>query len=494
MKEITECISDIGRANSSIFLTLDRTSRFWQMKLDKKSQPLAAFTIPGKGQFHWVTSPMGLLGCPASFQRLMEGVLCNLQNVIVYIDDLLIHSDTHERHLQILEQVLQRLQQNHLKINLEKCIFGNKEVSYLGFTLTPEGIKPGKNKLKAIETARTPADVKTIRSFVGLCNFFRTHIKNFAIVAAPLFKLTRKDSGYKGGPLPEEAKAAFVTLRKQLISEQVMAFPRLDCQYALITDAATGTAETPGGLGAILTQVDKEGRFYAISFASRQLKDHEKNYSPFLLEAAAAVWGMDHFNEYLKGKKFILYTDHKPLEKLGHLHSKTMNRFQTALLEHDFVIQYKKGSDMPADYLSRLPASSDEQVIATFDPFQTDLPELQREEPYILNIHHFHKNCQWPAGVSRAEANSLTDLVKRIFHDKDNILWVRLTDYKYTRTALLLPKKYQKEALCEAHKSIFGGHDANLKTYMKIILLARIIQRCQNARPDLPHLSAMKTF
>jgi hypothetical protein len=367
-----------------------------------------------------------------------------------------------------LEQVLQRLQQNHLKINLDKCIFGNKEVAYLGFTLTPEGIKPGKNKLKAIETAKILADVKTIISFMGLCNFFRTHIKNFAIVAAPLFKLTRKDSGYKGGPLPEEAKAAFITLRKQLISEPVMAFPRLERQYALITDAATGTADTPGGLGAILTQVDKEGKFYAISFASRQLKDHEKNYSPFLLEAAAAVWGMDHFNEYLKGKKFILFTDHKPLEKLGHLHSKTMNRFQTALLEHDFVIQYKKGSDMPADYLSRLPASSDEPISAAFDPFQTNLPELQREEPYILNIHHFHKNHQWPAGVSRAEANSLTDLAKRIFHDKDNIMWVRLTDYKYPRTALLLPKKYQKEALCEAHNSIFGGHDANLKTYMKI--------------------------
>jgi len=154
MKEITKCISDISRANSIIFSTLDLTSGFWQMKLDEKSQPLTAFTIPGKGQFHWVTSPMGLLGCPASFQRLMEGVLRNLQNVIVYIDDLLIHSDTHERHLQTLEQVLQRLQQNHLKINLEKCIFGNKEVSYLGFTLTPEGIKPGKNKLKAIETAK----------------------------------------------------------------------------------------------------------------------------------------------------------------------------------------------------------------------------------------------------------------------------------------------------------------------------------------------------
>ncbi len=245
--------------------------------------------------------------------------------------------------------MLERLQQNHLKINLEKCIFGNKDVSYLGFTLTPEGIKPGKNKLKAIQTAKAPADVKTIRSFIGLCNFFRTHIKDFAVIASPLFRLTQKDSGYKGGPLPETAMDVFINLRKQLISEPVMSFFRIDCQYALITDAATGTADMPGGLGAILTQVDKDGKFYAISFASRQLKDHEKNYSPFLLEAAAAVWGMDHFNEYLKGKNFILYMDHKPLDKLGHLHNKRMNRFQMALLEHDFIIQYKKGSDMPPD-------------------------------------------------------------------------------------------------------------------------------------------------
>ncbi len=126
------------------------------------------------------------------------------------------------------------------------------------------------------------------------------------MIAPPLFKLTRKDSGYKGGPLPQTAMDAFINLRKQLISEPVMAFPRMDRQYALIMDSATGTAETPGGLGAILTQVAKDGKFYVISLASRQLKDHEKNYSPFLLEAAAAVWGMDHSNEYLKGKKFIL--------------------------------------------------------------------------------------------------------------------------------------------------------------------------------------------
>ncbi len=135
-----------------------------------------------------------------------------------------------------------------------------------------------------------------------------------------------------------------------------------------------------GGLGAILTQVDKNGNHYAISFASRQLKDHEKNYSPFLLEAAAAVWGMEVFNEYLRGKQFILFKDHKPLEKLGHLHTKTLNRLQTALLEHDFVVQYKKGISMPADYLSRLPSlpvnAMEVPKINAFHPFTPGLSDI----------------------------------------------------------------------------------------------------------------------
>jgi hypothetical protein len=208
MKEITECIGDIGHANSTIFSTLDLTSGFWQMQLEEDSQPLTSLKIPGKGQYQWVTSPMGLLGCPASFQRLMETVLRNISNVLVNID-VLLHTATHKEHLQVLEKVFERLHQNHLKVNLDKCVFGNREVSYLGFMLTPEGIKPGRNKLQAIRDAQPPTNIKMVRSFVGLCNFFRTHIKDFAIIAAPLFKVTRKDSGYKSGPLPPDALHAF---------------------------------------------------------------------------------------------------------------------------------------------------------------------------------------------------------------------------------------------------------------------------------------------
>jgi hypothetical protein len=106
-----------------------------------------------------------------------------------------------------------------------------------------------------------------------------------------------------------------------------------------------------------------------------------------------------------------------------------------ALLEHDFIIQYKKGSNMPADYLSRLPATANEPVMAALDPFQTDLAELQREEPFAQNMLYFAKHNLWPDHLCKFEVNYHADLLKRMFYDKEGILWVRLTDYKYPRTA-----------------------------------------------------------
>jgi hypothetical protein len=171
-------------------------------------------------------------------------------------------------------------------------------------------------------------------------------------------------------------------------------------------------ADTPGGLRAILTQKDEFHTFFAISYASLQLKEHENNSSPFLLESVAAVWDMDVFNEYLKGKTFILFTDHKP-QKMGHLHTKTMNRLQSALLEHDFVVQYKKGAIMPADYLSRLPSSSTnvlEDVTEAFDPFQADLINLHRANTKLQNMNHFGIHSQWPKGMPKSESNYLQAL------------------------------------------------------------------------------------
>jgi hypothetical protein len=111
---------EIGRSGSTIFSTIDLTAGFWQMILHPRAHPYTAFTVPCMGQFQWVTSPMGLLGCPASFQCLMETVVHNISNVIVYIDDLLVHSPSHDEHLATLNEVLQRLVTHNIRINLWK--------------------------------------------------------------------------------------------------------------------------------------------------------------------------------------------------------------------------------------------------------------------------------------------------------------------------------------------------------------------------------------
>ena len=189
----------------------------------------------------------------------MEGI----DNVIVYIDDLLIHSQTHEQHLASLETVMTRLEENNIKVNLSKCFFGNTEVSYLCFRLTPHGIKPGKDKLRAVETAKIPTTKEEIKSIVGLCNFFRTHTKDFARICEPLNKATRKDSDYIKGPITGKPFEAFTLLQTMLCSEPIMAYPRSDRTYALIVDASTGTDTVEGGMGAILTQIDKDVKFHA---------------------------------------------------------------------------------------------------------------------------------------------------------------------------------------------------------------------------------------
>ena len=183
MKEVNECISVIGRANSTIFTTIDLTSGFWQMPIDDQDSHLTAFTVQGHGQFKWITSPMGLLGCPASFQRLMEKVLDGIRKIIVYIDNVIIHTATHEHHLQVLDQVLTKLEDHQLKINLAICFFGKTEVAYLGFVLTPEGIRPGRKKLQLLRDMLPPNSLRQVRQFIALCNFFRNHIKDFALIS-----------------------------------------------------------------------------------------------------------------------------------------------------------------------------------------------------------------------------------------------------------------------------------------------------------------------
>jgi hypothetical protein len=187
---------------------------------------------------------------------------------------------------------------------------------------------------------------------MGLCNFFWHHIQDFAIIAAPLFKLTRQDSEYQSGPLTEAALTAFQMLQDQLSKQPALAFPRHDWNYLLITNAYLPNQDSTGGLCANLAQRDNQGKIQIILHASRQLKENEKNYTRFLLETAAADWGMDNFNEYLKGSKFTLYRDVTTETTLGTPQLKTLNRLKNTMIDHDFEVQDRQKSDLP-DFLKK---------------------------------------------------------------------------------------------------------------------------------------------
>ena len=315
IREVRDCVDEIGMAGSHVFSAIDLTSGFWQQELEEESRQYTAFTVPGKGtRYQWTVTPMGLQGSPSSFARLIDYCMSGLRNVICYIDDVLCHSPDHEAHLKHLERVFLRLRKYNLKINVTKSVFGAGQVTYLGYTLSGHGVSPGPDKLKAIKEFAIPTSVKKIREALGLCNYFRFLIPRFQSRASQLSKLLKKDSGYKDGPMPAESQQAFLELQKALVDEPLVAHPKPGLPYILKTDAAAGDALNPGGFGAVLTQLWPDGQERVIAYASRSLQDFEKNYTAYLLELAAAAWAIDHFHVYLAGRKFELYTDHRPLE------------------------------------------------------------------------------------------------------------------------------------------------------------------------------------
>ena len=180
-----------------------------------------------------------------------------LVNVIVYIDDLLLHSKTHQEHRQQLAALFARLRNANLKVNLKKCEFGADNVSYLGYRLTPNGILPGSDKLKAVRDSKPPRTVHQVRQFMGLCNFFRSHLRNFAQTGAPLHKLISKETKWKGGELLDDCMKAYNELKSALCSESIVAYLRTHSPYSLIVDASTGGEKSIGGMGVILVQTDE---------------------------------------------------------------------------------------------------------------------------------------------------------------------------------------------------------------------------------------------
>jgi len=475
IRTLEACLADVGRHKSKIFTTLDLTSAFWQMALDEGSQHYTAFTLPGFGQFQWTRGAMGLTGCPASFARIMDKIMEDLDHVITYIDDVLIHSQDHDSHLIHLDQAFMRLEANNLKINLAKCEIMRNSVAYLGFTISHLGVLPGKNKTDIIRHAPCPTSPRQLQSFIGTCNFFRSFIKNFAMKAGPLYDLIRPDSTWTEGPMPQAAQTAFKQIRDEIAAKPRLGLPAPQGELHLYVDAALGDEDTAGGLGAVLFQQQGDSKnFVPLGFASRRLQKAESRYPIHNLELQAAVYGIESFDHLLRGRQFNIFTDHRPLESQTKLQTKTLNRLQELLGRHRCSINYIKGkNNVVADYLSRF-SHNDMAAISSSPPlFITAMEEAYKRAQEMNSLSAMcsreeiifeQKQCPQASKIILAitgQSQETPTPVSMAYKLLDGVLCA--TEKKGGQpTRVFVPTSLRRRYMALAHKSV--GHSGEHKT------------------------------
>ena len=348
-------ISEILRfiESAKVFSIFDATKGFYHIEVHPDDRTKTAF-ITHRGLWQFKRMPFGLKNGPASFQRLMDQVLGEMKwkCSMVYIDDIIVYSDTVDQHFQHLEELFQRLRANGITLNPEKSHPFKKSIAVLGHIIDEEGIKPNPELIRAILEFPTPGDATQLQSFIGSANFFRDFVEGIAAMLRPLYHLTKKGVPFVWDTIAEQH---FVKVKKALCGV-VLARPNLSKEFVIHTDASFA------GIGAALMQMDEEvGALRPIGFISRSLKDVETRYPVTDLECLAVVYAIKKFTPYIEYTHFTLATDHQALKWLMTLETPKGRLAHWAMLLQglDFTIIHRPGSrNWVADALSRNPVPS----------------------------------------------------------------------------------------------------------------------------------------
>ena len=374
------------------FSTIDMSWGFYQLPLETGSQDYTAFSTPF-GSFKWLVMPMGLTGSPPVFQSLMEKVLVGLtwKSTIPYLDDCIIFSRTAEEHIERLREVFQRFKDANLKINPLKCEFFRQHLPFLGHIVSRDGIQADPAKTSAVRQYPVPKSVTEVKSFLGLCSYYRRYVRDFAAIARPLHHLTEKMKEFHWNP---EAHKAFEQLKDCLTSSPILAFPSMKEPFILYTDASQFA------IGAVLAQLQK-GLERVICYASKSLNKAQSLYSTTKCELLAIANYTRHFKHYLLGRRFKIITDHRALQWLHNFKDldALTARWLEKLAAFDYEIEHRSSKSIGhANCMSRLPATTaalnmtatmdlDASVVGQLNHSPQNLPSLQSPTPPAQPSH-----------------------------------------------------------------------------------------------------------
>lgn len=332
-----------------IFGRVDKNQAFLQTKLAESDKEKTAFFVKGRGLFQFKRMPFGLTNAPATQTRLMIEIFGDLSPyILVYFDDIIIMGKDYHHFIELLKIVAHRLRNNNLTISRHKMSLPLKSIKILGHVVTDKGITIDKNRVACIEHWPKPSCKKDLQRFIGFCNWYRRHIKDFSLISALLTDLTRKKIFF----WTTEAEEAFEILKKKLLSPPLLKHPEWNRPMILLCDASNI------GIGAALTQFNENNEECVIEFYSAKLNDYEKKYSPTEKECLAVIKSIKHFRSFIELSDLRIITDHYSLKYLLNMNITTGRLARWILFLQPYVncIEHRAGKLMKVpDALSRAP-------------------------------------------------------------------------------------------------------------------------------------------
>ncbi|EYC39508.1 hypothetical protein Y032_0653g1175 [Ancylostoma ceylanicum] len=450
------------------FSTMDMMSGYWQIKLSEEAKQKSAFTT-SEGLFEFQVLPFGLTTSPAEFQRMMDVVLegsgVKDKEVFVYIDDILIATESLDRHYAVVEIVLEALRRVNLKLKPQKCEFLKREVAFLGHIIDENGVRTDPDKVRKIVEYPKPKKVKDLRTFLGMAAYYRKFILNFSRIARSLYALTSPKNDWKWSA---EEDDAFKTLKTKLCEAPVLAQPDVGAArdgsrpFIIYTDASTE------GLGAVLCQESTDKMLHPVYFASKGLTKAETRYHVTDLEALALVYALKKFHFFIYGMRTIVRTDHSALTSLfkrTNISARVL-RWALEVQKYNLDIQYVKGStNAVADALSRtaVPVETafceENAVVVCKTEVETEWLKELKEDPEYTAVFEGLKSGKMEDEIQLPRCGKKFRVAD--FFVSDGLLIVTVDNI----VVKVVPRSKRKELFEEAHASALAGHLNSKKLY-----------------------------